>query len=207
MERCESNERLEFLGDSVLGLLINEALIRELPNEDEGRLTKTKSLLASRAVLAEVGHSVGLGEVLRLSVNELESGGRERDSILADAFEALLGALYLDGGLGPARALVEDTLLSRKEGFLSDDTHRNFKSLLQEKVQSLYKTPPRYRVEATHGPDHSKDFVVEVLVQGSVRGRGRGRSKKDAEQAAARAALETFVSEMEPDGGERSEGD
>lgn len=192
MERYASNERLEFLGDAVLGLSINEALIREYPEQNEGNLTKLKSLLASRVVLSAVAGDLELGAVLRLSGNEEESGGRERDSILADAFEAVLGAIYLDGGLEPAGKIVGDLLLSRKEEFQADESHQNYKSILQEKVQSVYKLPPRYRVEATHGPDHSKDFEVEVLVQGEVLGRGHGRSKKDAEQDAAREALQRF---------------
>jgi len=190
MERHESNERLEFLGDAVLGLLINEFLVREQPGVDEGSLTKTKSLLASRAILASVARSVRLGEALRLSRNEEESGGRERESILADAFEAVVGAVFLDGGLDPARELLDVVLLERQDEFLADASHRNYKSLLQEMVQSHYKTPPRYRVGGTSGPDHSKDFFVEVMVQGEVVGVGRGRSKKDAEQDAARDAWE-----------------
>jgi ribonuclease-3 len=189
MEREASNERLEFLGDAVLGLALNVALVSEFPDENEGTLTKLKSLLASRVVLASVAGDLGFGAVLRLSANEEETGGRQRDSILADAFEAVLGAIYLDGGFVPARKLVAARILARKEEFLADDSHRNFKSLLQERVQSVYKLPPRYRVEGTHGPDHSKAFEVEVLVRGQVVGRGSGRSKKDAEQNAARAAL------------------
>jgi ribonuclease III len=197
MDRGHSNERLEFLGDSVLGLLINEALIRDFPEEDEGRLTKMKSLLVSRVVLAQVAKALDLGAVLRLSRNEKESGGRERESILADAFEAVLGALFLDGGLQRSRQLIAANLLSRRDEFLSDDSTRNYKSILQEKVQSFYKTPPRYRVGGTFGPDHSKDFLVEVMIQGEVMGTGRGRSKKDAEQEAARTAYEVFLKSVD----------
>lgn len=193
MERFASNERLEFLGDAVLALSINESLIHEFPESNEGKLTKLKSLLASRPVLSAVAADMALGAVLRLSANEEESGGRERDSILADAFEAVLGAMYLDGGLEPSRRLVADRILARKEEFQADESHRNFKSILQERVQCVYKSPPRYRVERTHGPDHSKAFDVEVLVQGEVIGHGSGRSKKDAEQDAARAALDRFA--------------
>ncbi len=196
MERIASNERLEFLGDAVLGLSLNEALIREFPEEQEGSLTKLKSLLASRVVLAAVAQDLDLGPVMRLSGNEEDSGGRDRDSILADAFEAVLGAVYLDGGLEPASKLVAKVLLSRKEEFQADDSHRNYKSILQELVQSLQKVPPRYRVGATHGPDHSKNFEVEVLVRGRILGSGSGRSKKDAEQDAARDAL-TNISELD----------
>ena len=199
MERCDSNERLEFLGDSVIGLLINESLISEFPTADEGVLTKTKSVLASRVVLAEVARDIGLGEALRLSGNEEESGGRERESILADGFEAVVGAIYLDGGLEPAGRLIEGRLWSRRDELLSDDSHRNYKSQLQEAVQSRFKTPPRYRVHATQGPDHLKDFIVEVIVQGEVLGRGSGRSKKDAEQDAARLALDEFPQDTESD--------
>lgn len=211
MEREASNERLEFLGDAVLGLALNVALVGEFPDENEGTLTKLKSLLASRVVLAAVAADIGLGTVLRLSANEEETGGRTRDSILADAFEAVLGAVYLDDGLAPARKLVATRVLARKEEFLADDSHRNFKSILQERVQSVYKLPPRYRVEATRGPDHSKDFEVEVLVQGQVVGHGSGRSKKDAEQDAARAALarlgegETGFPELPPSAKESGE--
>ncbi len=194
-DRCDSNERLEFLGDSVIGLLINEALIREHPLENEGVLTQAKSVLASRVVLGEVAETIGLGAALRVSTNEDESGGRERESILADAFEAVLGAIYLDGGLDPARDLIRRMLWIRKDDFLDDESHRNYKSQLQERVQSRYKSPPRYRISSTSGPDHSKAFVVEVLVQGEVAGTGSGRSKKDAEQDAAKLALDRFPEE------------
>ncbi|MCP4549013.1 MAG: ribonuclease III [bacterium] len=195
--RTHSNERLEFLGDAVLGLLINEALISQFEDANEGRLTKVKSLLVSRVVLAQVGKSLGLGDVIRISDNEAESGGRDRDSIISDAVEAILGAIYLDSGLDAARQLIHGSLLSRQEEFLSDASTRNYKSLLQEMVQAKFKMPPRYRIGATFGPDHSKDFMVEVLIRGDVVGSGRGRSKKDAEQDAARVALDMFSVEDE----------
>jgi ribonuclease-3 len=183
----------------VIGLLINESLISEFPTEDEGILTKAKSVLASRVVLGEVAGSLDLGAALRLSANEEESGGRVRESILADGFEAIVGAIYLDGGIEPSRRLIQRHLWKYKDELLADDSHRNYKSQLQERVQSLYKSPPRYRVFSTSGPDHSKDFIVEVLVQGDVAGKGSGRSKKDAEQDAARQALEGFPDEVAED--------
>jgi len=184
-----NNERLEFLGDALIGFIIAEALWERFPKADEGTLSRMRASLVKRESLARLARDLKLGDSLRLGTGELRTGGHARDSILADALEAVLGAVYLDGGLLPARKLVAARVLARKEEFLADDSHRNFKSILQERVQSVYKLPPRYRVEATRGPDHSKDFAVEVLVQGLVVGHGRGRSKKDAEQDAARAAL------------------
>ncbi len=190
LERYKSNERLEFLGDSVLGLLINESLFNENPDMAEGDLTMRKSLLASRKVLAEVGSELGLSEVILLSPNERESGGATRDSILADAVEAVLGAAYLDGDLRAVRPIVTRYILDRRSEFMESEEHQNYKSLLQEKVQAQSQSPPRYRVESTEGPDHSKEFRVQVLIGGEVIATGMGRSKKDAEKEAARLALE-----------------
>lgn len=190
LERYQSNERLEFLGDSVLGLLINETLFHDNPDMAEGDLTQRKSLLASRKVLAQVGRELELGKVVLLSASERESGGERRDSILADAVEAVLGAAYLDGGLVAVRPMVTRLILDRRRDFLSSELHRNYKSLLQERVQAENQSPPRYRVESTDGPDHSKEFLVQVLLGGEVLATGRGRSKKDAEKEAARRAIE-----------------
>jgi len=195
LERYESNERLEFLGDSVLGLLINETLFHDNPGMAEGGLTQRKSLLASHKVLAQVGHELGLGEVILISASERESGGADRDSILADAVEAVLGAAYLDGGLPAVRPIVQRFILDRRWEFLGSDRHRNFKSLLQERIQARDQSPPRYRVEYTEGPDHSKEFHVQVLIGGEVFATGRGLSKKDAEKEAARLALERLGAE------------
>lgn len=188
-ERLQSNERLEFLGDSVLGLIVNEHLYRAFPERSEGELTKIKSLIVSRAVLGRSAENIGLGEYLILAPGEVDAGGRRRASILSDAYEAVLGALYLDGGLEPVRAFVSAELLESLEETLADHRLANYKSQLQEKIQAHLKTPPRYKVSATSGPDHAKKFVVEVVVRGRVLGRGEGKSKKVAEQRAAREAL------------------
>jgi ribonuclease-3 len=188
-ERLQSNERLEFLGDSVLGLIVNESLVHEYPDRSEGELTKMKSLVVSRAVLSRAAESLGLGRHLILAPGEVDAGGRSRASILSDAFEAVLGALYLDGGLQPVQRFVNRELLASLEQTLGDHQLANYKSLLQEKVQAQLKTPPRYKVTSTSGPDHAKKFVVEVVVRGKVLGRGEGASKKVAEQRAAREAL------------------
>jgi ribonuclease-3 len=190
-ERLQSNERLEFLGDSVLGLIVNEYLFRRYPDQSEGELTKVKSLVVSRAVLSRAAESIELGQHLILAPGEVDAGGRTRSSILSDAFEAVLGALYLDGGLVPVQDFVHQELLDDLEETLADHQLANYKSLLQEKVQASLKTPPRYKVTSTSGPDHAKRFVVEVVVRGRVLGRGEGNSKKLAEQRAAREALLT----------------
>jgi len=201
LDRFQSNERLEFLGDSVLGLLINETLFHDNPDMAEGDLTQRKSLLASRKVLALVGHELELNRAILLSPNERESGGAMRDSILADGVEAILGAAYLDGGLEAVRPIVTRTILDRRKEFLGSESHRNFKSMLQERIQARDQNPPRYRVDSTEGPDHSKEFFVQVLVGGEVIAVGRGRSKKDAEKEAARLALVRLDEMTERDSG------
>jgi ribonuclease-3 len=190
----ESNERLEFLGDSVLGLVTSEFLYQAHPNEHEGQLTKTKSLLVSKAILSRRALGMGLGRFVLMSHSEIESGGRQRLSILADAFEAVVGAIYLDQGFEAARAFIARWLLRDTGEIVADKRHTNFKSHLQEYVQSTYRTHPIYRIRSEMGPDHSKQFNVEVLVGKRVLGTGRGRNKKEAEQAAARNALEQVES-------------
>ena len=186
----DSNERLEFLGDSVLGLVTSEHLYKRNPGEHEGQLTKTKSLLVSKAILSRRALAMGLGRFVLMSHSEIESGGRQRLSILADAFESVIGAVYLDQGFGAARTFIERWLLREARVIVADKRHTNYKSHLQEYVQSTFRTHPVYRIRSAMGPDHSKQFMVEVMVGRKVLGEGRGRNKKEAEQAAARHALE-----------------
>ncbi|MEK7823411.1 MAG: ribonuclease III, partial [Candidatus Eisenbacteria bacterium] len=186
----ESNERLEFLGDSVLGLVTSEFLYRSHPGEHEGQLTKTKSLLVSKAIISRRALAMGLGRFVLMSHSEVESGGRQRLSILADAFESVIGAIYLDQGFESARGFIERWLLKESRVIAADKQHTNYKSHLQEYVQSTFRTHPVYRIHSEMGPDHSKQFMVEVMVGRRVLGEGRGRNKKEAEQAAARTALE-----------------
>ncbi|MEO5989987.1 MAG: ribonuclease III [Candidatus Eisenbacteria bacterium] len=186
----ESNERLEFLGDSVLGLVTSEALYRRHPDEHEGQLTKTKSLLVSKAILSRRALKMGLGRFVLMSHSEVESGGRQRLSILADAFESVLGAIYLDQGFEVSRQFIHTHLLSESDAIVADKRHTNYKSHLQEYVQSTFRTHPVYRIRSEYGPDHSKHFMVEVMVGKRTLGDGRGHNKKEAEQAAARDALE-----------------
>ena len=194
----ESNERLEFLGDSVLGLVTSEFLYRAHPTEHEGQLTKTKSLLVSKAILSRRALAMGLGQFVLMSHSEVESGGRQRLSILADAFEAVVGAIYLDQGFEPARQFIVRWLLRDSREIVADKRHTNFKSHLQEFVQSTYRTHPVYRIRSEIGPDHSKQFNVEVMVGRRMLGTGRGRNKKEAEQAAARNALEQVEGPQSP---------
>ena len=189
-EGITSNERLEFLGDAVLDLIVTEDLFRRQPDKREGDLTQIKSLLVSKAVLAEKSRDIGIGDFLCLSREEDLAGGRERTSILGDAFEAVLGALYLDGGLEPSRQFINRHLLSIQDEITSDGTYLNFKSALLEYTQGKGNGHPRYLVHAEDGPDHRKTFTVEVLVGGDRVGLGQGRSKKEAQQMAAREALE-----------------
>lgn len=180
-------ERLEFLGDAVLGLITAEELFREHPDQPEGELSKRKSFLVSRDVLARRGEELGLGELLRLGVGEERSGGREKASLLADAVEAVLGAVYLDGGLEAARQVVSRLFaagLARPAAPSLDA-----KTRLQETVQGRGWPLPVYRLVDTAGPDHDKRFTVEVRLQGESAGVGHGRSKKIAEQEAAAVAL------------------
>lgn len=185
-----SNERLEFLGDSVLELVVNEYLFEQYPEHQEGELTKMKSLLVSRGVLAEQAKRLNLGRFLLMSDAERDSGGSYRASILADGFEAVIGALYLDGGMLGARNFVNENLLVDVNYILGSQIHVNYKSLLQENIQERMKTYPRYRIISETGPDHRKVFTVEVTVKGDRLGEGKGTNKKRAEQAAAKNALE-----------------
>ncbi len=184
-----SNERLEFLGDAVLELIVIDHLFCRFPEDREGELTQKKSLLVSKTVLADLAERMQLGRFIFMSPAERDAGGGARHSILADAFEALLGALYLDQGIPAARALVERWLLGQASRILEDTEKQNFKSILQEHVQASLRVHPRYRVRNQEGPDHDKRFIIEVMVRGRIIGVGRGHNKKEAEQQAARNAL------------------
>lgn len=177
------NERLEFLGDSVLQLISGEKMYRENPKMPEGDMSKHRAALVCEDALASYAKEIRLGDFLNLGRGEEQSGGRERPSILADAFEALIGAIYLDGGLAPAKKFVLKFL---------DKAHLNlkdYKTLLQEIIQQNPGEKVVYVLAGESGPDHNKSFEVEVHLNSNVIGRGKGRSKKRAEQAAAKEAL------------------
>lgn len=185
----ESNERLEFLGDAVLDLVVTEYLYRKFREKREGDLTQIKSLIVSKMILARKARELGLGRYLLLSKEEELSGGRDRTSIIGDTYEALLGAIYLDGSLKAVRRFLDKQILRDIDKLASNEDYLNFKSALLEHVQSEGKGQPEYMVDAEEGPDHKKMFTVEVAIQGESMGRGTGRSKKQAEQRAAREAL------------------
>lgn len=197
-DASQSNERMEFLGDSVLGLVVNARLYQLFPHHREGTLTQMKSLLVSEAVLSKMARSMNLGRYLFLSAAESEAGGRDRSSILADAFEAVIGAIYLDSGIEAAGRFCESHLLRDAGAIVRDRSNRNYKSLLQEYAQGYYKTHPRYRVTDEEGPDHEKVFQVEVFVGNTLMGRGSGKNKKDAEQDAAADAIHHLEEEHGP---------
>jgi len=184
-----ANERLEFLGDAVLGLAVAGYLYRTYPGLPEGDLTKFKAVAVSETILAEVAQDLGLGRFLVLSKGEEQSGGRTRGSLLADALEAVFGAIYLDRGQTTARRVILDLLKEKLSAIERAEHELDYKTLLQEQVQEVHRTPPTYRVVDEQGPDHDRTFVAEVRVGGKVLGRGVGKSKKQAEQAAAREAL------------------
>ena len=187
----DSNERLEFLGDAIVDMIVTEELFRSHPDRQEGYLSKVKSLVVSARVFAQCSRAMDLGAFMKLSKSEERSGGRDRESILADAFEAVLGAVYLDGGLAPCVQLVNRVLVSRFEEFLDDASLLNYKSALLEHAQGNGWGAPRYEVIGQEGPEHGKLYTMRVLVHDQPWGIGKGASKKEAEQAAAREALES----------------
>ena len=182
-----SNERLEFLGDSVLGMVVADHLYRNHPDLPEGELTRTRAALVCEESLVEVAAELNLGEYLRLGKGEESGGGRHRPSIQADAVEAVLAAVYLDGGIGSARKIIQRYILCREiEGLNSS---RDYKTALQELVQRESGQVLKYRLTGEEGPDHDKRFFVEVDLNGTPVGSGKGHSKKEAEQMAAKAAI------------------
>jgi ribonuclease-3 len=197
-EECPaSNERLEFLGDSVLGLITAEHLHKTYPHFDEGDLTKAKAILVNEATLSRIGRECGLNAFIYISQEEEKTGGRERASIISDAVEAVIGAIYLDCGLNEAGKFVQRVLFSRAHEIFADSNQRNYKGELLELLQSRGSEPPQYEVVSEEGPDHEKTFKVVVRASGRITGTGTGSSKKEAEQKAASEALKVLSDGME----------
>ena len=182
-----SNERLEFLGDSVLGMVVADYLFRSHPDMPEGELTRTRAALVCEDSLVEVAAQLELGSYLKLGRGEDAGGGRRRPSIQADAVEAVIAAVYLDGGIGSARKIIQKFILSREVAGLTKP--RDYKTALQELVQRESGQVLAYQLVGEEGPDHDKRFFVEVDLNGTPVGSGQGRSKKEAEQMAAKAAI------------------
>ncbi|GAB4381291.1 MAG: ribonuclease III [Calditrichia bacterium] len=188
-ERVASNERLEFLGDAVLDLVITHFLFEKFPKRTEGQLSKIKSILVSKPVLAEVAAELSLGNLLLMNRGEEKTGGRQRQSILADALEAVIGAIYLDQGMDEAREFISKYLLVKFRSVIQRELYKNYKSILLEYAQSKNGKPPEYKVIEESGPDHDKEFVVGVYMNGKKISTGKGKSKKAAEQEAAKIAV------------------
>lgn len=184
-----SNERLEFLGDSVLSIIVSEHIYRTFPNMPEGELTRLRASLVCEKALCSFSRELGLGEALLLGRGEDKGGGRQRDSILADAFEAVLAAIFLDGGMEAARRHVMNFVL-RELSHHDEDSFKDYKTLLQEIIQRNPEESVSYELIGEEGPDHDKRFTVEVHLNSNVIGKGTGKSKKQAEQMAAKQALE-----------------
>ena len=185
-----SNERLEFLGDAVLNFVVTDKLYKEFPELSEGELTEIRASLVCRDTLAELASALELGDWLLLGRGEESSGGRAKVSNLANAVEALIGALYLDQGIGKARRFILKQLKGDLEEIKTGKIMLNYKALVQELIQGEGKPTPVYRLVEAIGPDHDKQFTADILVDGQALGRGMGGSKKVAESRAARAAWE-----------------
>ena len=187
--RCQSNERLEFVGDSVLGMVVAMHLYRTFPNLPEGKMTRMRAELVCEQSLWEVADKLGFGAYLRLGKGEALTGGRERHSILADCVEAVIAALYMDGGFEVAKKFVDDHILSKLES-LGTTPVGDYKTRLQELVQRFHGQSLSYELLGESGPDHMKVFCAAVYLNGEMIGQGEGRTKKEAEQNAASRALE-----------------
>jgi ribonuclease III len=186
----EHNERMEFLGDSVLSLVVSELLMNALPGASEGELSRIRAAVVSEPSLAAVAREIGLGEYLLVGRGEEQTGGRDKDSLLADSLEALVASLYLDSGIEQAGAFITRFFRDRIDRAQTAGGTADHKTELQELCQERLKTLPEYRVVSESGPDHRKEFTVELSIRGEVYGLGIGRNKKEAEQRAAKEALE-----------------
>lgn len=188
----QSNERLEFLGDSILSFLVSGYLYKHYPEMPEGELTNLRSSIVKTSTLTQVAKELDLGFYLLLSRGEEESGGRRNPSILADTFEALLGAIFLDLGVAPVQKMLDWLLFPLLSKILADKTYKDAKSIFQERVQEETKISPSYKVISEKGPDHAKEFTVGVYVGGKLWGSGIGKSKQEGETHAATYALEKW---------------
>lgn len=192
-ENLVDNERLEFLGDAVIDLAVSHRLMERHPEAQEGELSKLRASIVNEQGLHEVAVSLGLGELLLLGRGEELTGGRDKPSLLADALEAVIAAIYLSGGMPRVLEFVDRFFGPAIERAGRSGADRDYKTRVQELAQGKLHATPRYRVVEEHGPDHSKTFVIEVAIDGQILGRGTGRSKKDAEQLAAREALASIA--------------
>lgn len=187
-----SNERLEFLGDSILSFLVSEYLFEKYPDFSEGELTNLRSSIVKTATLASAAKQLNLGDYLYLSKGEEESGGRENNSLLADTFEAFLGSVYLDIGLLSVQKILNNLLFPLLTKILADKLYKDAKSNFQELIQENSKISPVYKILSEKGPDHAKEFTIGVFAKDKLWGTGTGKSKQEGEMKAAQAALENW---------------
>jgi len=192
-----NNERLEFLGDAVLGIVVTDMAFREFPEMPEGELAKLRAAMVNMGALADVARDLGLGRFVLLGKGEQMSGGRDKSSILADALEALLGAIYLDRGLDAAGKLIQRLFRPRMIAYVRGEGERDYKTILQELASADLHVVPEYRIRE-RGPDHQKEFTATVILTGKEWGVGMGRSKKEAEQQAAHQAYVRLSERTEP---------
>jgi ribonuclease-3 len=188
--KLSHNERLEFLGDAVLELIVTDYLYHKYPDRDEGDLTAYRSALVNAVIIGEVAQALGMNDYLLLSKGEAKDSGRARSFILANTYEAYVGAVYLDQGYDVARKFIADTLFGKIDTIVAKKLWRDAKSLVQEKAQEYLNVTPSYKVLHETGPDHDKHFTIGVFFAEERIAEGKGKSKQEAEQAAARAALE-----------------
>ncbi|OON99978.1 MAG: ribonuclease III [Epulopiscium sp. Nele67-Bin004] len=188
-QHSKDNERLEFLGDAILDLIVSEYLFKKYPNFQEGDLSKLRASIVCEASLAETAKTLDIGEFILLGKGEEMTGGKTRCSILADAFEAITGAMFVDGEFADVRKFLTNTLIASVKDVSTTELYTDYKTILQIEVQKEGKEAPKYQVIDESGPDHDKDFVVQLTQEGKVIGTGKGKSKREAEQHAAHMAL------------------
>jgi ribonuclease-3 len=189
----DNNEKLEFFGDSVLGLVVSEYLVTALPDKSEGDMAKIKSHVVSEESLAEIGRSLRVDNFILIGKGEEYSGGRSKKTLIADAVEAIIGAYYLDSGFKAVRSFIRSLLIPQINEVLEDRHKKDYKTLLQEYVQKRYKSYPRYRIVHRKGPDHNRTFWIEVGIGKKNYGPGTGKNKKEAEQQAAGIAYKALT--------------
>ena len=188
----QSNERLEFLGDSILSFVVSSYIFEHNPNKDEGDLTSLRSVLTNTQTLYVVAERIGLGNMLLMSQGEEESGGRVNKTILANTYEAVVGGLFIDGGIEKARKFITETILSNISEFVDEQGLKDPKSKLQEFMQEKFKVSPEYKILDEHGPDHSKEYTSGVFHESEMIAKGFGKSKQEAEKDAALQALKAL---------------
>ncbi len=193
----KDNERLEFLGDSVLSLIISQHLMECYPEMDEGEYSKKRSSIVNERTLAKLSRKIDLGKFLRLGKGEELTGGRDKDSILADAMEALIGAIYLDSGLKVAQKFIVKHFKSSIQYSAKPQSNSDYKTLVQEMAQKLFKKTPSYKVVKLKGPEHDRIFESEIFIDDKSFGKGKGKSKKDSEQKCAKVAIKKMGNSIE----------